>query len=430
MSITARSLTFAIAALLASWVPSATAEGQQTVVAPQSAEMPELSGPGQFGVGTEFHEIVADTRTIGLRIWYPAVVSNSAARVTYRHTRAVTGQQALHVTESGIAVVEAKPDKSAKFPLVLLSHGYGGWAEHMSRLGEVLASKGYIVASIDHRDPPFHDGASFAMSFGSVLLNRAADQQLVLGELLARKRLAPAVAAQLDTASVGLIGFSMGGYGALTTAGVAIDQAAPAYALMPPAMRAALPSPDPALASRIKAIVALAPWGAQPSAAVWQDADLARLPTPLLLVDGDRDDVVDFKGGVQRLFANIRNSDRYLLVYREAAHNIAGNPVTLPSDADFSAVESVSDPVWRKERIEAINAHFITAFLGVHLKGDIAKRSFLNVPTPVANDGQWPSAFGQQWGGMVAGDMQPGYWRGFQRRWARGLEMHHKATGE
>ena len=104
--------------------------------------------------------------------------------------------------------------------------------------------------------------------------------------------------------------------------------------------------------------------------------------------------------------------------------------MTLPSDADFSAVESVSDPVWRKERIEAINAHFISAFLDVHLKGDIAKRSFLNVPTPVANDGQWPSGFGQQWGGMVAGDKEPGYWRGFQRRWARGLEMHHKAAGE
>ena len=300
MSITARSLSFAIAVLLASWVPSATAEAQQANVLPRSAEMPELSGPGQFGVGTEFHEIVAGTRNIGLRVWYPAIVPNSATRVTYRHTRAVPNQRALHVTEPGIAVAEARPDTSAEFPLVLLSHGYGGWSEHMSRLGEVLASKGYIVASIDHRDPPFHDGASFAMSFGSVLLNRAADQQLVLRELLARKRLAPAIAAQLDTASVGLIGFSMGGYGALTTAGVPIDQAALAYALMPLAMRAALPSPDPALASRIKAVVALAPWGAQPGAAVWQSADLARLQTPLLLVDGDRDDVVDFKGGVQR----------------------------------------------------------------------------------------------------------------------------------
>ncbi|MFZ9396836.1 MAG: dienelactone hydrolase, partial [Erythrobacter sp.] len=152
--------------------------------------------------------------------------------------------------------------------------------------------------------------------------------------------------------------------------------------------------------------------------------------TPLLLIGGDRDDVVDFERGVKRIFAATRQSDRYLLVYREAAHNIAGNAMTLPAGADFQIIEFLTDPVWRKERIEAINAHFISAFLDLHLKGDAGKRKYLDVPSPLAADGQWPSQFGQQWGGSVAGDNQPDYWRGFQRRWARGLELHHKRAGE
>ncbi|MFN5781686.1 MAG: hypothetical protein ACK442_01330, partial [Novosphingobium sp.] len=78
---------------------------------------------------------------------------------------------------------------------------------------------------------------------------------------------------------------------------------------------------------------------------------------------------------------------------REAAHNIAGNPVAVPPGADFPAIEFLTDPVWRKDRIDAINAHFISAFFDLHLKGDGSKRRYLNVPTPFANQGQWPSAF-------------------------------------
>ncbi|MFN5243617.1 MAG: dienelactone hydrolase, partial [Novosphingobium sp.] len=176
--------------------------------------------------------------------------------------------------------------------------------------------------------------------------------------------------------------------------------------------------------------VTLAPWGGQPGAMAWQDAALANLRKPLLLIAGDQDDVVGFERGVKRLFQAALGADRYLLVYREAAHNIAGNPVVVPLDADFPTIEFLADPVWRKDRIDAINTHFISAFFDLHLKGDDSKRRYLDVPTPFANQGQWPSTFGQQWGGMTAGDNQPGYWRGFQRRWARGLELHHKAAGE
>lgn len=421
-----RNIVTGLATLAVALVPGASLAKQSPTT--PAAERPELASPGSFTIGTQAHELVVGQRTIGVRLWFPARAA-STAQAVYRHRRAVPGQSALDIAETGMAFTDALPFTGQRFPLILISHGYGGWAEHMSRLGETLSSRGYIVASIDHRDQPFTDTASFAASFGRVLLNRSRDQQFVLKAAL-DGRLAPDVTAQINADTIGLLGFSMGGYGSLTTAGVPLDRAAPAFAQFPPAARAMLPVPDQLLAQRVKAVVTLAPWGGQPGAKAWRDAALANLRKPLLLIAGDQDDVVGYERGVKRLFDVARGSDRYLLVYREAAHNIAGNPVAVPPDADFPTIEFLTDPVWRKDRIDAINAHFISAFLDLHLKGDDSKRRYLDVPTPMANQGQWPSTFGQQWGGITAGDNQPGYWRGFQRRWARGLELHHKAADE
>ncbi|OSZ64486.1 hypothetical protein CAP39_13075 [Sphingomonas sp. IBVSS1] len=397
---------------------------------PMSAEMPERSGHGRHVVGTAFEELAAGNRMIGIRYWFPAEPDSAAQPQHYHHRRALPGQQALTLSEQGRALAPAKPLAGQKFPLILMSHGYGGWSEHMSRLGETLASRGYVVASIDHRDPSFSDMASFAASFGHVLVNRSRDQQAVLRAVLDGAVKQQEVARLVDANAIGVLGYSMGGYGAITTSGVPLAPAAPAFRQFPRPALAALPRPDPDLANRIGALVTLAPWGGQPDALAWGDADLAALKTPMLLIAGDQDDVVDFEQGVKRLFGSAKGADRYLLVYREAAHNIAGNPWALPQGADFPAIEFLSDPVWRKDRIEAINAHFISTFLDLHLKQDQAMRRYLDVPVPLSNAGRWPSMFGQQWGGMVAGDSQPDYWRGFQRRWARGLELHHKSQGE
>lgn len=420
----------AVAGTLGLLVPLSAPAAKSVPPAPRSAEMPELSGPGQFAVGTQVFEVAARDRKIGLRIWYPAIAKTMGQRVVYRHRLSLPGQQVVAIAESGRAIAHAQPASGTKFPLIVMSHGYGGWAEHMSQLGEALASRGYVVASIDHRHPLYDDLASFAASFGSVLLNRTPDQQLALRTILDGKLIDPRVAAQVDATAIGLIGFSMGGYGALITAGAPVDPGARAYALMPQVVRARLPAPDVGLTSRVKAVVAIAPWGAQPDAAVWGGEALGNLKVPLMLIDGDRDDIVDFTHGVKRIFDQATGSDRHLLVYREAAHNIAGNPVALPYDTAFPAIEFVADPVWRKDRIEAVNQHFITAFFDYRLKGDVSRTAYLNVPVAVASDGRWPSSFGQQWGGVFAGEKQPEYWRGFQRRWARGLEMHHKAAGE
>jgi len=49
----------------------------------------------------------------------------------------------------------------------------------------------------------------------------------------------------------------------------------------------------------------------------------------------------------------------------------------------------------------------------------------LNVPTVDSNDGKWSVGFGEQLNGKMADSDQADHLKGFQRRWAVGLEMHH-----
>ena len=74
---------------------------------------------------------------------------------------------------------DAAPRTGERYPLVIASHGYPGNRFLLSHLTENLASKGYIVASIDHRDSTYRDKTVF----GSTLVNRPLDQLFVLDQM-------------------------------------------------------------------------------------------------------------------------------------------------------------------------------------------------------------------------------------------------------
>jgi hypothetical protein len=140
-----------------------------------------------------------------------------------------------------------------------------------------------------------------------------------------------------------------------------------------------------------------------------------------LFIVGDHDDVAGYELGPKRAMELAVNSDRCLLVYENARHNTGGNPPPPNLTLDYKGLQSFDEPVWRKDRITAINQHFITAFLDIYLKGDQSKRPFLHVPLTHSNDGKWPVAPNTSDDGAFSkGD---DFWTGFQRRWALGLEM-------
>lgn len=404
--------------------------------APRDAEMPELSQLGPHAIGTlvtttalASRAATAATvagrsaeRTIAYRVWYPATVATTAPRVRYRHSLTRVGRQPLPLITGGIAVENARV-ASGDFPLVVMSHGFGGWSTRFAALAETLASRGYVVASIDHRDRSAADAASFIAAFGEVLVHRAQDQRAVIADLRRRAgRDRAGFATAIDPSTIGIIGYSMGGYGALATAGARYDAQARPFEALSADARAAL-AEDNTTSPAVKALVAIAPWGGAPDTRVWTAEALAKVTVPVLIITGSEDDIVDYRTGVRWISDQLKASVRRILVFREARHNILGDRWSGVPDDDFASREFFSEPVWRSERIAAINAHFIVAFLDGALKRDATRARWLDVATTDANVGTWPQASGSG-PGSVAGDAQPGYWRGFQRRWALGLELH------
>ena len=365
-------------------------------------------------------------RPLTVEVWYPAVIpAGQEERTTYEMGLPEASEGSANKTVSivGKALRDASPVKGHAFPLVVVSHGYPGSRFFLSYLTENLASKGYVVAAIDHTDSVF--GAVNA--FPSTLLNRASDQLYTMATMEEMSsRPGDFFDGLIDSSRTAIVGYSMGGYGALASGGAGYSKKGAPASIVPGGYlndwTAGSAQYQAHLRKEVKAIVAIAPWGAQPPFNTWDDEGLAGIHVPLLVIAGDQDDVADFPNGIKPAFDKMVHTDRCLLVYENARHNIGGNPPTPQMSSTFAMQEFFNDPVWRKDRITAINQHFVTAFLDLALKGDETRRAYLHPAIEKSDDGKWPLPPGESANGKFGDGMT--YWKGFQRRWAVGLEMH------
>jgi predicted dienelactone hydrolase len=407
------------------------------------ADAPELAALGPNAVGfravtllhkaqPDFQAVDAKTGAVPLRdrklvvdLWYPATVRKGAKPVTYRGALvAEPPRPPVVFTQEGLAVLNAKP-KGRAHPLVILSHGYSNAPAVMTWLTENLASKGYVVAGIHHEDPdPYVVSAD---KRAAPNYHRPQDIAFVTAQLRAT------LGAQIDPARVALIGYSQGGYGVLTAGGASLDPEGPNMALVAGGWlkkhaRGAAGAGD-IVVPGVKAIVALAPGGGFPKSA-WGPEGLAAITAPLLLIQGDADPVVDYKTGALAVFNGAVRSDRYLLTYKQAGHAVALNPAPAQMRGSVWDMDWWEDPIWRQDRINAINLHFITAFLAVHLRGEGSRAGYLNVPVENSDDGVWNAPAGTPWGAYSPGGDGVTLWKGFQRRHARGMELRHLGVGK
>ena len=117
---------------------------------------------------------------------------------------------------------------------------------------------------------------------------------------------------------------------------------------------------------------------------------------------------------------------RYLLTYRGGGHAIGLNsaPDSMRSNLwDFSWFE---DPVWRKDRIIAINLHMITAFLDRYVRDDESRAAYLDVAVPDSNAGVWPAEDAGRFDTISPGTGSITVWKGFQRNFSTNLELLRK----
>ncbi|HEY4442664.1 MAG TPA: hypothetical protein VGN30_00165 [Steroidobacteraceae bacterium] len=400
-------------------------------------DAPELAQVGDYAVGVKTLHLVqhgqidvlafdaasgsaplAD-RALTVELWYPAHPRPGARRAVYT-ARFPSEPPAAPASFSvpGIAVRDAPPSGTG-LPLVIVSHGYSNDPAAMTWLTENLASKGYVVAAIRHDDPPITDRTRFPQ----LLMRRPLDIAFVasaLQSMLGADHL-------VDPARTALIGYSMGGYGVLTAAGAALDPEGGAVKLVPgdlmrPYARGGALAGALTVKS-LRAVVSISPAGGG-ALASWGAEGLRMITAPLLLIAGDNDRTVDYQSGARAIFDMAGASHRYLLTFKQGGHSIGLNPAPAAMRQRLWDQDWFEDPVWRKERINAINAHFITAFLDRYVKGDESRAGYLDVPMTESNAGVWPAATPP----LAYDAYSPGtavitLWKGFQRNHAAGLEL-------
>jgi predicted dienelactone hydrolase len=404
-------------------------------------DAPELAHLGTFAVGVRLVKLVQrdqpdvlkfdpakgvaprEDRTLSVDVWYPAGPVRNAVTDTYHAS--LSSEPPAPPAEFSIPALAVRdaPAVSGRHPLVIVSHGYSNATVALSWLTENLASKGYVVAAIRHEDPAYSDRAGFPQPW----LRRPLDIAFVAREFTRSKAADP----QVDPSRIALIGYSMGGYGVLTAAGATIDPNGPVAAKLVPG-GLLLPyakggsARDAVIVANVRAVVAISPAGGGTLPA-WGDG-IADIHVPLLLIAGDSDRTVDYRSGALAFFNATKRAPRYLLTYRGGGHAIGLNSAPETMRGRLWDQDWFEDPVWRKDRIIAINLHFITAFLDRFVKGDESRADYLDGLVVESNDGQWPADKVTQYAAYSSGADGITVWKGFQRNHAQGLELRHSAA--
>ncbi|CAH0997668.1 hypothetical protein EMA8858_03802 [Emticicia aquatica] len=396
-------------------------------------DAPELSARGEYKIGVRTLDFVNKNqvdvlkskggvdplydRPLKVEVWYPANVSADVKElVTYDQVMGSSNdpkRPLIPFTFLGRAVRDAAPKTSdGAFPLLIVSHGYLGSRLLLTYLTENLASKGYIVVAIDHTESTFRD----ASPFPSTLLNRSKDILFILNQIADLGKAKDGfLSGIVDSENTALIGYSMGGYGVLNVAGAGYsDQITKIFGSLSGGSKAievrtsSHPDYRATVDNRIKAVVAFAPWGMERGA--WDAESLKGLKIPTFFVAGSQDDISGYEKGIKAIYSGAVNANRYLLTYMNARHNVAPNPPpaeSLKAGLHFDEYYRYAEPAWNERRINNINQHFVTAFLGMHLKKkDYAKYLDLN-----QNSNDKP-------------------WTGFKPRASVGLEMLHAEAGK
>ncbi|SHJ28155.1 Predicted dienelactone hydrolase [Bradyrhizobium lablabi] len=109
------------------------------------------------------------------------------------------------------------PVTGAKLPLVIFSHGRGGWFVANHDTAEALADAGFVVAAINH--PGDNGNDSSQRDKMSVWASRPADMVRLLDFMLHDWK----DKVVIDPARIGFFGFSLGGYTGLVLVGAHAD---------------------------------------------------------------------------------------------------------------------------------------------------------------------------------------------------------------
>lgn len=144
-------------------------------------------------------------KPVDVHIWYPTEATG---------TQELIGQNALFY--GFYALRDAEP-KSSPLPVVVMSHGSGGNAVQMGWIATELARRGMIVIAPNHQGTTSRDSDPFQ----TVKVWQRADDLKAALDLIEKS---PPFGLRADMTRVASFGFSLGGFSALSVAGVQVSK--------------------------------------------------------------------------------------------------------------------------------------------------------------------------------------------------------------
>jgi predicted dienelactone hydrolase len=293
-----------------------------------------LAEYGPYDVGKTamtFVDESRDDRELDIVIWYPALIPDG-------------------VEAPDTSLSDAEPDTGgAPYPLIMYSHGYGGNSSQLTEFfnyaGQVT-SYGFVLVGLNHRD-----GARMWPSF----TERPLDILFALEQLaeLAEDNLAGII----DTEHTGILGYSLGGYAALTMAGARVDpmylsdwcedqqersirydpcQVASDWDAFTESIAKVNLVTDtlwPSLSDqRIRAIEAWVPWGGP----LFGEEGLAAATVPTLIMGATRDRIAPYERDAAFMYTHLGAQERFLLTFVGDDHLFIGSPKNMQPAFHFS----------------------------------------------------------------------------------------------
>lgn len=402
-------------------------------------DAPELSYRGEYSVGVRTIELVHEDRLdllhyshenpnprydrpLTVEIWYPCVMpENGVEKTVYFDEQFVDSV----IVYTGRALKNAQPVEET-FPLIIFSHGYPGTRFVMSYLTENLASKGYVVAAIEHTESTVRDQKASNNSisqFANTFLNHPLDILFTFGEIDRLSKDEDSFLFGLtDTNNVGLVGYSMGGYGIINVAGAGFSKSGVflSWSFLGNHLKirqSGILEYERSIDPRFKAIFALAPWG---GGIFWDEQAMKGLQIPSFFVAGEHDDVIGYENGTRYFYDKAINSERYMLVFQNARHNFAQNAYTdnasVSAQIETKELIRFTEPTWDNRKLNNVVQHFATAFFGKYLKGQENEGYFDLIR--LSNEGVWS----QNMDGTFKDNHS--YWKGFPAETALEMEFY------
>ncbi len=313
--------------------------------------------PKKIGICTvRFHDSSRE-RPLITEIWYPIEDRTPAENVQGLWLRCAEARDA-----------PVKVSKK-KYPLIVMSHGNGGDRMNNSWLAEILASNGYIVASMDHHGNTWNN--KIPENYIKIW-ERPQDVSFIVDQLLQHEQFG----SHIRHNKIGFIGYSLGGQTGIWIAGGQIPEfGKPVIDKIPTDQLPAalndiiLDSIDysPALKSykdaRISAVFVMAP----ALGYLFDLTSLQAITVPVHIVASEGDNVTPLDTSANILASKIGKA-AFTLIPGNANHYVFLNEVTKGGKLVLDKHLALDPPNVDRSRIHEDIGHSAVKFFDYHLK--------------------------------------------------------------